>query len=65
MMRMASQKTLKVFGYSLPYWMRDSLHAIGLVSFLRIVFRYTFAGEYFDRLYRDAAGEAPIQEVKS
>ena len=62
---MASQKTLKVFGYLLPYWMRDSLHAVGLVNLLRVVFRYTFAGEYFERVYREAAGEAPIQEGKS
>jgi hypothetical protein len=62
---MASQKQLKVFGYLLPVWMRDSLQATGLVNILRIMFRYTFAGEYFERLYREAAGEAPIVEERT
>lgn len=61
--RMASQQIeLKVFGFPLPTWMRDSLQAFGMVNFLRVVFRYTFAGEYFERLYREAAGQDPIEE---
>ena len=61
---MASPTALRFFGYSLPEWMRNSLHAVGLVTLLRMVFRYTFAGEYFERLYREAAGEGPIVEEK-
>jgi hypothetical protein len=62
---MASQVQLKFFGHALPEWMRNSLHAVGMVNLLRMVFRYTFAGEYFDRLYREAAGEAPIVEERT
>jgi hypothetical protein len=62
---MASQRSLKFFGYPLPEWARNSLHAIGLVNMMRLVFRYTFAGEYFERLYREASGEAPIIEERT
>jgi len=33
-----------------------------MVRFLRVVFRYTFAGEFFERMYREAIGKSPIEE---
>jgi hypothetical protein len=59
---MKFHQNVKLFGFPLPVWMHDALRTTGLLIALKFVFRYTFAGEYFDRLYREAAGEAPIEE---
>src|SRR5947209_2770530 len=53
---------LKLFGIPLSPALRDTLRALGIVSTLKVLFRYTFLGEFFEHIFRDAVGEDPIEE---
>ena len=59
---MARTKRMRLLGANLPMWVGRTLSALGLSTIIYGLIRYTFIGEFFERLYRDTIGHSPIDD---
>jgi hypothetical protein len=53
----------RFFGLDLPLWAGKMLGSFGITTILYGFIRYTFIGEWLDRLFRDMTGYAPVETV--
>ena len=58
---MARKNHLRILGLDLPVWAGKMLGAFGITTILYGFIRYTFIGEWLDRLFRDMTGYAPVE----
>ncbi|HWF43070.1 MAG TPA: hypothetical protein VG537_00360 [Candidatus Kapabacteria bacterium] len=56
-----AKKNLRILGLDLPAWASKMLAGFGITTLLYGFIRYTFIGEWFDRLFRDMTGYAPLE----
>ena len=54
---------IRILGVNLPAWVGQVLSTLGITTLIYGVLRYTFLGEYFDRLMRNMVGIAPVEMI--
>jgi hypothetical protein len=52
---------IRVLGVDLPAWIGQMLSALGITTVIYGILRYTFLGEYFERVLRNMVGVAPVE----
>jgi hypothetical protein len=60
---MRRKKKAQLLGVDMSVWANRALSAVGLSTIIYGLVRYTFIGEFFERLYRDTLGHSPIDDL--